>query len=85
MRFTEDSLGFFVGRCVNNLMTQENRLLFVPCGPFESLRNYYAALLSIAELDVRETSLAYMSGIFQFEETSSNSLERFLIKMFSSV
>lgn len=72
MRYTKDSLDFFVGRCVNNLLTQENRLLYdVPRGPFDCLQDYYAALLSIAELDVRETIRVYLSGTFQFEETSS--------------
>lgn len=79
MRFTEDSLDFFVGRCVNNLLTQEDHLLYdVPCGPFESVRDYYAALLNIADFDVKKTALAYKSGTFQVEETSSEFKGTFL-------
>lgn len=38
MRFTEDSLDFFVGRCIKNLLTQEDRLSYdVPHRPFESM------------------------------------------------
>lgn len=79
MRYTENSLDFFVGRCVSNLLTQEDRLLFdVPRGPFESLQDHYAALLSIAKLDVDKTTVAYKSGTFQFEETSSKFKGTFL-------
>ena len=79
MRFTDDSLDFFVGRCVNNLLTQANRLLYdIPRGPFESLRDYYAAILAIAGFDVVETTLAYISGTDQFEETSSVVVGTFL-------
>lgn len=79
MRFKEDCLEFFVGRCVNHLMTQENRLLYdVPRGPFESLWDYYAALLSIAKVDLGKTALAYLYGTFQFEETSSKFIGTFL-------
>ena len=79
MHFTDDGLDFFVGRCVNNLLTQANRLLYdIPRGPFESLRDYYAAILAIAGFDVVETTLAYLSGTVQFEETSSGSVGTFL-------
>lgn len=38
MRFTEDSLDFFIGRCINNLLTQEDRLLYdVHHRPSESM------------------------------------------------
>ena len=79
MRFADDRLGFFVGRCVNNLLTQSNRLLYdIPRGPFESLRDYYAAILAIAGFDVVETTLGYLSGTVQFEENSSGSKGTFL-------
>ena len=79
MRFADDSLDFFVGRCVNNLLTQGNRLLYdIPRGPFESLRNYYAAILAIAGFDVVETTLAYLAGCVQFEENSTGSKGTFL-------
>ena len=79
MRFADHGLDFFVGRCVNNLLTQANRLSYdIPRGPFESLRDYYAAILAIAGFDVVETTLAYLSGTVQFEETSSGSIGTFL-------
>lgn len=79
MRHTDRELEFFVGRCVSNLFTQENRLLYdVSRGPFQSLQDYYSALLAIAKLDVEEATLAYKSESFRFEEKDSRYKGTFL-------
>ncbi|KAL9067120.1 MAG: hypothetical protein Q9161_007112 [Pseudevernia consocians] len=72
MRHTDKELKFFVGRCVSDLFTQENRLLYdVSRGPFKSLQDYYSALLELAKLGFEEVSLAYKSKSFRFEEKDS--------------
>ncbi|CAD6577688.1 MAG: hypothetical protein ASARMPRED_008370 [Alectoria sarmentosa] len=79
MRRVDNELEFFIGRCVSNLFTQENRLLYdVSRGPFESLQDYYTALLTIAKLDVEEATLAYKAESFRFEEKDSRFKGTFL-------
>ncbi|KAK3174196.1 hypothetical protein OEA41_001440 [Lepraria neglecta] len=68
MRFEQENLLFFVGRSVNYLLTQENRLLFdAPRGPFVMLESYYAVLLTIAKRDVEAVTQADESDLFEFE------------------
>lgn len=79
MRHTDNEIEFFVGRCVSALFTQENRSLYdISRGPFESLQDYYSALLAIAKLDVEEVTLAYKSESFRFEEKDSRFKGTFL-------
>ena len=79
MRHADNKLDFFVGRCVSNLFTQEKRSLCnVSRGPFESLQDYYSALLSIAKLDIEEVTLAYKYESFRFEEKDSRLKGTFL-------
>lgn len=79
MRYGDNELKFFVGRCVSALFTQENRLLYEVCrGPFESLQEYYSALLAITKLDVEEVTLAFKSEFFRFEEKDSKFKGTFL-------
>lgn len=79
MRYRENELEFFIGRCVGALFTQENRLLYNVCrGPFESLQDYYSAVLAITELDVEQVTLAFKSESFRFEEKDSRLKGTFL-------
>ncbi|CAF9918669.1 MAG: hypothetical protein ALECFALPRED_000780 [Alectoria fallacina] len=79
MRRADNKLEFFIGRCVSNLFTQENRLLYdVSRGPFEFLQDYYSALVTIAKLDVEEVTLAHKSESFRFEEKDSRFKGTFL-------
>ena len=48
--------------------TQENQLSYdVSRGPFESLQDYYSALLEIARLDIGRVTLEYESEPFRFD------------------
>lgn len=59
--------------------TQENRLLYdVSRGPFESLQDYYSALLEIARLDIGRVTLEYESESFRFEDKDSRFKGTFL-------
>ncbi|KAK4692588.1 hypothetical protein P7C71_g4646, partial [Lecanoromycetidae sp. Uapishka_2] len=70
MRYTETNLEFYVGRCVNYLLSQENRLTYdVFRGPFKSLEEYYAAVLDIADQDVTSVIHAFDTGVRFFEPT----------------
>ena len=79
MRYTHNRVDFLVGRCVSNLFTQEKRSLCnVLRGPFESLQDYYSALLSVAKLEINDVTLAYKSESFRFEENDSRLKGTFL-------
>lgn len=70
MRYTETDLEFYVGRSVDSLLSQENRLTYnIPRGPFKSLQEYYAAVLDAANQDVIHLTEAFDSCSFKFEPT----------------
>ena len=74
---------------MNYFLTRENRLFYnASREPSESLEDYNAAFLSVAELDVRATIDAFQSDDFQFEDTSTRligtCLSRDLLELYDS-
>lgn len=68
MRHTEKYLDFYVGRALEFLLSQENRLLYDAYrGPFESLEAFYDAVLNISAQDVEVLTIAFDIGAFKFE------------------
>lgn len=68
MRYTKTELEFYVGRSVTALLSQEARLTYeIFRGPFQSLQDYYAAVLDVAFLDVLDLTQAFETGSFRFE------------------
>lgn len=53
MHYTEGQLQFYVGRSVHHLLTHDGRLLYnIYRGPFDSLHDFYDAVLAITEFEV---------------------------------
>lgn len=66
MHYTATELHFYVGRCVNALFTQENRLSYdVYRGPFETPADFYASVLAITAQDVNDLRRKNRAGLLR--------------------
>lgn len=84
MHYTATDLQFYVGRCVDFLFTQENRLSYdIYRGPFKTSADFYASVLAVTAKDVNNlrhnnrTSLVHQrrSGIVDMIWTMRNCID----------
>ena len=79
MRFSASKVDFYLGQPVDNLLSQENRLLYPALrGPFDSLEDYYDAVLTLAHQDVADLIYLFELGSLHLEPLSSKLQGTFL-------
>lgn len=66
LRYTATDLQFYVGRCVDSLLTQENRLSYdVFRGPFETPADFFASVLAVTAQDVNDLRRKNRAGLMR--------------------
>ena len=66
LRYTATYLQFYVGRCVDSLLTQENRLSYdIFRGPFETPADFFASVLAVTAQDVNDLRRKNRAGLMR--------------------
>lgn len=79
MHYTTTALKFYVGRCVDSIFTQDNRLSYdVYRGPFKTSFDFFASVLAVTAKDVNDLRLKNRAG--RMRDARYRFLDRIWIK-----